>query len=108
MNKLIKNKIYIFFKLLILKNSLLRTFQILECLNLSLKGKSIEFGAVKDKKKNFSNFLRKKQFFHYSNIFTDKKNDIFFNDLTRKLNNILENMIKKNPNQWIWTHNRWK
>ena len=29
-------------------------------------------------------------------------------DLTRKLNNILENMIKKNPNQWIWTHNRWK
>ena len=85
MNKLIKNKIYIFFKLLILKNSLLRTFQILECLNLSLKGKSIEFGAVKDKKKNFSNFLRKKQFFHYSNIFTDKKNNIFFNDLTRKL-----------------------
>ena len=29
-------------------------------------------------------------------------------DLTRKLNNVLENMIKKNPNQWIWTHNRWK
>ncbi|MDC0619344.1 lysophospholipid acyltransferase family protein, partial [Pelagibacteraceae bacterium] len=29
-------------------------------------------------------------------------------DLTNKLNEILEVMIKKNPNQWIWTHNRWK
>ena len=29
-------------------------------------------------------------------------------DLTVKLNEVLENMIIKNPNQWIWTHNRWK
>tara|TARA_B100001248_G_scaffold8183_1_gene5568 strand:+ start:5706 stop:6563 length:858 start_codon:yes stop_codon:yes gene_type:complete len=29
-------------------------------------------------------------------------------DLTKKLNNVLEKMIKRNPNQWIWTHNRWK
>lgn len=29
-------------------------------------------------------------------------------DLTLKLNEILESMIRKNPNQWIWTHNRWK
>ena len=29
-------------------------------------------------------------------------------ELTKKLNNILENMIINNPNQWIWTHNRWK
>ena len=29
-------------------------------------------------------------------------------ELTRKLNNILEEMIRKKPNQWIWTHNRWK
>ena len=29
-------------------------------------------------------------------------------DLTKKLNEVLENMIIKNPNQWIWTHNRWK
>ena len=29
-------------------------------------------------------------------------------DLTQKLNSILEEMIKKNPNEWIWTHNRWK
>ncbi len=29
-------------------------------------------------------------------------------ELTKKLNNVLEKMISKNPNQWIWTHNRWK
>ena len=29
-------------------------------------------------------------------------------DLTRHLNNHLENMLNKNPGQWIWTHNRWK
>ncbi len=28
--------------------------------------------------------------------------------ITLELNKILENMIKKNPEQWIWTHNRWK
>ena len=28
--------------------------------------------------------------------------------LTEKLNDVLEKMIIKNPNQWIWTHNRWK
>ena len=29
-------------------------------------------------------------------------------ELTKELNIILEKMIFKNPNQWIWTHNRWK
>ena len=29
-------------------------------------------------------------------------------ELSQKLNEILENMIKKNPHQWIWTHDRWK
>tara|TARA_B100001093_G_C26688847_1_gene953888 strand:+ start:15 stop:872 length:858 start_codon:yes stop_codon:yes gene_type:complete len=28
--------------------------------------------------------------------------------LSEKLNKIIEKMIIKNPNQWIWTHNRWK
>ncbi len=28
--------------------------------------------------------------------------------LTEELNIILEKMIQRNPNQWIWTHNRWK
>ena len=29
-------------------------------------------------------------------------------DVTSKLNKTLENMILNNPNNWIWTHNRWK
>ena len=29
-------------------------------------------------------------------------------DITLKLNSILEEMIIKNPAQWIWSHNRWK
>ena len=29
-------------------------------------------------------------------------------DIAIKLNKILEQMISKNPGQWIWTHNRWK
>ncbi len=29
-------------------------------------------------------------------------------ELTKKLNEILEQMIRRNPSQWIWTHNRWK
>ena len=29
-------------------------------------------------------------------------------DVTNKLNKILEDMILKNPGQWIWSHNRWK
>ena len=28
--------------------------------------------------------------------------------ITLKLNRILEEMILRNPDQWIWTHNRWK
>ena len=28
--------------------------------------------------------------------------------ITEDLNKILETMIKKNPDQWIWTHGRWK
>jgi len=29
-------------------------------------------------------------------------------EITLKLNQILEKMIVKNPDQWIWTHDRWK
>ena len=29
-------------------------------------------------------------------------------EITLKLNRILEQMIIRNPDQWIWTHNRWK
>ena len=29
-------------------------------------------------------------------------------EISLELNKILEEMISRNPNQWIWTHNRWK
>ena len=29
-------------------------------------------------------------------------------EISLKLNKILEEMILKNPDQWIWTHDRWK
>ena len=42
----------------------------------------------------------------YKEIFpSDQNNKIV---LTEKLNKVLENMIIYNPNEWIWTHNRWK
>ena len=28
--------------------------------------------------------------------------------ITSSLNKVLEEMIKRNPDQWIWTHDRWK
>ena len=28
--------------------------------------------------------------------------------ITNRINNIIEKMIKENPGQWIWTHRRWK
>ena len=43
-------------------------------------------------------------------IYDEIKHSDFQNkiEMSKKLNEKLENMIKKNPNQWIWTHNRWK
>ncbi len=35
-------------------------------------------------------------------------NDTSTENITVKLNEILENMILKKPHQWIWSHNRWK
>ena len=29
-------------------------------------------------------------------------------EISLELNKILENMILKNPDQWIWSHGRWK
>tara|TARA_B100000780_G_C20722604_1_gene287215 strand:- start:148 stop:543 length:396 start_codon:yes stop_codon:yes gene_type:complete len=37
--------------------------------------------------------------------FTDQET---IETITLKLNEILEEMILKNPEQWIWSHNRWK
>jgi len=35
-------------------------------------------------------------------------NDQSTEDITFALNRIIEKMIIKNPDQWIWSHNRWK
>ncbi len=39
-------------------------------------------------------------------IFFSKENTT--KHITDELNKIIEKMILKNPEQWIWTHNRWK
>ena len=42
------------------------------------------------------------------------KNPISYNknytikEITQDLNGRLEKLVMKNPNQWIWSHNRWK
>ena len=57
-------------------------------------------------------------------IYIERKNNLFFDiiiedpiyfnekedikNITLKLNNWLENKILLNPDQWIWTHNKWK
>ena len=28
--------------------------------------------------------------------------------ITLEINSTIEEMVKKNPEQWIWTHDRWK
>ena len=40
--------------------------------------------------------------------FKDFENSQTIENITLKLNQSLEKMIIKNPNQWIWSHNRWK
>ena len=57
-------------------------------------------------------------------VYIERKNGIYFKmhinkpiffdenksleEITNKLNKILEEMILKNPDQWIWSHDRWK
>ncbi len=36
------------------------------------------------------------------------KKEESIDNITLELNKFLEKMISKNPEQWIWTHNRWK
>ena len=39
------------------------------------------------------------------NLDINKENEI---TISEKINKKIENIILKNPSQWIWTHNRWK
>ena len=74
-----------FLKLILKKNTLLRVLQIYECFNIGLYGTSIEFGTIDNKDKTFSNFVKGKSKFHYSNKIGNKKKKIFYSDLTKKL-----------------------
>ena len=53
-------------------------------------------------RKNNDNFI-----LEIMNPLDFEKNQTIDN-ITLKLNQSLEKMIIKNPNQWIWSHNRWK
>ena len=79
-------KILTIFILLLKNYSILRIFQIIETKRLILKGKSLEFGASKDYKKNFSYFLKNKSYFDYSNIDNKQDKKIIPLDLRKKLN----------------------
>ena len=72
-------------KLIFKNNSLLRVLQVYECLNINLYGFSLEFGATTNKDKTFSNFVKGKSKFDYSNKISNKKLNIFYSDLTTKL-----------------------
>ena len=72
-------------KLLITKNTLLRDLQINECNKFKVNGLSLEFGAIDRENKTFSNFIRGQSKFEYSNIKPNKKLNIFYSDLTKKL-----------------------
>ena len=74
-----------FLKFILTNNTLLRVLQIYKCLNINLIGLSLEFGAINNKNKTFSDFFRGNNRFHYTNIVPDKKLDIFYSDFTKKL-----------------------
>jgi len=42
----------------------------------------------------------------YKPVYFSKDSSI--DNITKKLNEIIENMILNKPNHWIWSHNRWK
>ena len=56
-------------------------------------------------------YIERKKNNHFFIEFQDPINNKNYKDkieLSDKLNKVLEKMVIKNPNQWIWTHNRWK
>ena len=55
---------------------------------------------LREKKKHFFEMTVSKP------LVFDKSLNI--DDISAELNRILEKMILKNLDQWIWTHNRWQ
>ena len=96
-------------KIYLKRHSLLRILQIKECLNIYLKGISIEFGAVKNRDKTFSNFFDGKSKFRYSNIKKFKNSNIIPLDLTKKLkvkSNKFDNVLLFNVVEHLNDHNK--
>ena len=96
-------------KIYLKRHSLLRILQIKECLNIYLKGISIEFGAVKNRDKTFSNFFDGKSKFRYSNIKKFKNSNIISLDLTKKLkvkSNKFDNVLLFNVLEHLNDHNK--
>ena len=101
------NKIFIITILLLKNYSLLRIFQIIETKELFLKGKSLEFGASINYKKNFSYFINGEKKFHYSNIDNKKNKSIIKIDLRKKIkikSNIYNNILIYNVIEHIDNH----
>jgi len=95
MFKKLLNLIFLSFK----GYSLLRSYQLNECKNIKLKGYSIEFGAYKDKKKNFNNFFKGNSKYVFSNVYNKKDKNYIKLDLTKKLKikkNTFDNIIIMN------------
>jgi len=111
MKDLIKIFIYLF-----KRYSPLRIFQILEANKIFIKGKSLEFGAYKNQKRNFSIHFKGEKNFQYTNLKKDKKNNIQGANLNQKLKfksncyhnlvifNVLEHLI--NPTESLKELNR--
>ena len=73
---------------------------------------------------NFRNDKLKKYNCELVPVYIERKRDNYFKmfiskpikinnkksiiEITKFLNNLLERMILRNIDQWIWTHNRWK
>ena len=64
--------------------SLLRAYQINECKGIKLKGNSIEFGAYRDRKRNFNNFFKGISDCKLSNIYNHNHANYIKLDLTKK------------------------
>ena len=96
-------------KIYLKRHSLLRILQIKECLNIYLKGISIEFGAVKNRDKTFSNFFDGKSKFRFSNIKKFKNSNIIPLDLTKKLkikSSKFDNVLLFNVLEHLNDHNK--
>jgi KDO2-lipid IV(A) lauroyltransferase len=69
--------------------------QLVKKFNIPIVTVSIE----RTKDLNFKIIVNKPMYFN---------EDDSIQNITDKLNEVLEKMILKVPDQWIWSHNRWK